>query len=1172
MIGTNLAFDSNYKMGSMEAFVLDFQKTYAQDRRFFWPAEPQRSIIDTSVYSKRRVMRTPLSFKLNDKTKTPLKLLQPWDSSKGIEEAFITNLGICASDLLTLSMEDISCVIPVEPDRSLHPIAGGRKVHGASARYGGGGSSNAVQAAALALPADVIQQLQGLLDAGGSKGCTVLDKPPVPGKNDGTPNFQCENVEKRRECLVCVGEVHKDNNAFLNIRSDGRVHYWCHAPSCNREGPKYIGDLKPNMKDTASTASASGGATDDMELDVEVEPLPLSVIDDELSDAASQSQSSSCGSSTDPAFCSLHGAVVRELAWMGPAENEAEVREILACAAEAAGGGHSEECVLALQAAASEWICRSSNFLLQATDEEIRAFREEAAALFVQDTSVSASCDALALLRSARYGKKDWINLCATTSHVSNGYATAVTSEQFIKSVDPQSTDALSMVLAARLLWPEDEDKFYDCVRFKFERSKVQGLAEKATFDGVWSLEADEAADVFGDFIMTKLCIMQHTFLRDILPNKMQSVAVAHYELSQELLSFWLDTADYPDSKVEYRFEFDSGNITSARGEGVIHCLYTMKPFFQKDCDVAILADLLVENGIKDRLRYDTDFKEWRIFNAKSGVWTCPPTGQSYLPEMTASAFVREHLEPAREVEIFFGRRLEWEKRIVPETLFEGSTPTKSRKTDQAVGPGLKDKEEQGNTGDPNLCETSNEVAAGNKRPISMLSTASSAFEGTRSRISEFFAKYTAHSFKHQTETIKALKDKVPFSFSKEQQPHLLCCPNGLVDLKTGKLLGKPTPDHFITQVCSTVYDPDADIMPAVKFFERYFPLGAYPDQQKIVAFMQTFIGYCLTRETDQQFCLILYGVGSNGKSLIILILHHVIGVEICKTLPFECLEKARGQNNDSLHEARHARVVTMEESNGRGKVNPATFKNLVCGETITNKTMYQTETNFKPVMKLIFVLNELPEFFNNKEFAMQRRTAIINMQTIFVDETKELEKQLADELRSKGAPECLIQVKDESYYSNHVAAHAQAFLRFFVLGAMAYYDKNKHIIIPDSMQRTAMQETCDPKEELHAFVRQRLLPSPGSKAVVDEIELAFREYARGTINLASYTRPMFGKHLTQIIDEFNKSMAGPSGWRDVYKRQEQQNNRKRTVWFNLWLSPTDLQGAQTFAPPQQPV
>ncbi len=260
MIGTNLAFDSNCKMGAMGAFVLDFQKTHAKDRLFSWPAEPQRSIIDTAVYSKRRLMRTPLSSKLNDETKTPLKLLQPWDCINWIEDAFITNLEACAPDLLILSMEDISGVIPVEPAGSFHPVACVRNADRASARYDQSGRGSSMQATVLALPADVIQQLQALMDAAGSKGCRVLDKPPIPGKNDGTPNFQCENVEKRRECLVCQGEVHKDNNAFLNVRSDGRVHYWCHAPSCNREGSKYIGDLKPSIEGTVSSSPPPGAA------------------------------------------------------------------------------------------------------------------------------------------------------------------------------------------------------------------------------------------------------------------------------------------------------------------------------------------------------------------------------------------------------------------------------------------------------------------------------------------------------------------------------------------------------------------------------------------------------------------------------------------------------------------------------------------------------------------------------------------------------------------------------------------------------------------------------------------------------------------------------------------------------------------------------------------------
>ena len=50
VIGTNLAFDSNFQKGPLEAFVLDFQKTHAEDKLFFWPGEPRCSIIDTSVY------------------------------------------------------------------------------------------------------------------------------------------------------------------------------------------------------------------------------------------------------------------------------------------------------------------------------------------------------------------------------------------------------------------------------------------------------------------------------------------------------------------------------------------------------------------------------------------------------------------------------------------------------------------------------------------------------------------------------------------------------------------------------------------------------------------------------------------------------------------------------------------------------------------------------------------------------------------------------------------------------------------------------------------------------------------------------------------------------------------------------------------------------------------
>ncbi len=63
----------------------------------------------------------------------------------------------------------------------------------------------------------------------------------------------------------------------------------------------------------------------------------------------------------------------------------------------------------------------------------------------------------------------------------------------------------------------------------------------------------------------------------------------------------------------------------------------------------------------------------------------------------------------------------------------------------------------------------------------------------------------------------------------------------------------------------------------------------------------------------------------------------------------------------------------------------------------------------------------------------------------------------MADELKSRGAPDCLIQVKDKNYHDNHVLANNQAFLKFFVHGAVAYYENNKHFSIPVSMQKTAI-------------------------------------------------------------------------------------------------------------------
>lgn len=85
------------------------------------------------------------------------------------------------------------------------------------------------------------------------------------------------------------------------------------------------------------------------------------------------------------------------------------------------------------------------------------------------------------------------------------------------------------------------------------------------------------------------------------------------------------------------------------------------------------------------------------------------------------------------------------------------------------------------------------------------------------------------------------LQQHVLLDFSQKQEKHLLCCANGVVDLRQGKLLGPPTPDHFMTQICPVEYDPSVDLKPAIDFFEQFFPVEEYPDKIQLVRFMQQF-------------------------------------------------------------------------------------------------------------------------------------------------------------------------------------------------------------------------------------------------------------------------------------------------------------------------------------------
>mmetsp|Transcript_17948 Transcript_17948/g.43984 ORF Transcript_17948/g.43984 Transcript_17948/m.43984 type:complete len:292 (+) Transcript_17948:952-1827(+) len=290
--------------------------------------------------------------------------------------------------------------------------------------------------------------------------------------------------------------------------------------------------------------------------------------------------------------------------------------------------------------------------------------------------------------------------------------------------------------------------------------------------------------------------------------------------------------------------------------------------------------EMLADLGIGSRMRYDTSAGGWRICDSQSNIWRLPKA--EHEAEAVVGSTVERELKPLTELESFRGVECDWY-----------ANGTRREEGDDDVGDSA------------SVCtavsKRSRGGGGGGKRRRSMISLVLHSF---------------SQKVKNIADVLKMLQQHILLDFSKKQEKHLLCCANGIVDLRHGKILGPPTPDQFITQICPVEYDPSADLKPAIDFFEQLFPIEEYPDMIELVSFMQQFIGYCLTLETNLQFCLYVYGRGSNCKSVLMRALIEILGSMLCCTIPIESLSKPRGTNNDSLKGAKDTRLVLISESN----------------------------------------------------------------------------------------------------------------------------------------------------------------------------------------------------------------------------------------------------------------
>lgn len=216
-----------------------------------------------------------------------------------------------------------------------------------------------------------------------------------------------------------------------------------------------------------------------------------------------------------------------------------------------------------------------------------------------------------------------------------------------------------------------------------------------------------------------------------------------------------------------------------------------------------------------------------------------------------------------------------------------------------------------------------------------------------------------AKSCERRNVRMNSIKDLMPLVAAErsefDQHKYLFNVENGVIDLKTGKLLPHNR-DLKITKISNVTFDEKAECPNWLAFLDQIF-LG----DKELIDYMQRLIGYSLTGDISEQIMMFLVGNGSNGKSTFINTIKNLMG-EYGKQANSETFIKKRdgGVNND-IARLVGARFVSAIESEEGEKLSESFVKQITGGEPVLARFLRQEYFEFTPEFKVFFTTNHKP-------------------------------------------------------------------------------------------------------------------------------------------------------------------------------------------------------------------
>lgn len=212
-----------------------------------------------------------------------------------------------------------------------------------------------------------------------------------------------------------------------------------------------------------------------------------------------------------------------------------------------------------------------------------------------------------------------------------------------------------------------------------------------------------------------------------------------------------------------------------------------------------------------------------------------------------------------------------------------------------------------------------------------------------------------------------------------------LPCLNGVVDLKTGKLLPH-SPDRFIRMLCPTKFVAEARSVLFDQFIDD-ITLG----NNELKSFLSCALGSGLVGDAREEKVYLLHGTdGRNGKGTLMQAAERVLG-PYAKTFRSEMLLFNKHPTNSSspnpdLVALQSVRFAIFSEVNKDSKLDASKIKNLSGRDTISCRNLYSNiDKEIKPTHTMFIQTNFLPEApaYDN---AFWKRIVVIPFDAEFVE------------------------------------------------------------------------------------------------------------------------------------------------------------------------------------------